>query len=200
MTMHVTMLPNGRKYEVKIEQQDKLEALVFKAKAEMKHPCVYHMLAHIHDAEAFGVSKRNLIRLFERKLKKAYKRTKQNTPNVLIAYSIEFKYTNWDEVEDKGYRSDSTGNSIPFLHIHFYVIADCCSGTRPQSFTTYARQALNEIPGLRKGRYLKSYFGKQYKTLLTEFDDTFQKLLYIAKVDQKSPNIPYRSTFGASRL
>ena len=86
------------------------------------------------------------------------------------------------------------------VRVHLYVIADCCSGTRPQSFTTYARQALNEIPGLRKGRYLKTYFGKQYKTLLTEFDDTFQKLLYIAKVTQKSPDIPYRSTFGSSRL
>ena len=200
MTIFTKMLSDGKLHKLNEDQHDKLEQLVFKAKAEMKHPCVYHMLAHIHDAEAFGTSKRNLIRLFERNLKKAYKHTQQNTPNTLIAYSIEFKYTDWSEVEDKGYRSESFGKDVPFLHIHFYVIADCCSGTRPQSFTIYARQALNEIPGLRKGRYLKTYFGKQYKTLLTEFDDTFQKLLYIAKVDQKSPEIPYRSTFGASRL
>lgn len=200
MTTLVKMLPHWRKYELKTPQEEKLEALVFKARDEMKHPCVYHMLAHIHDVEGFRVSKRNLIRLFERRLKKAYKRTKQNTPDVLVAYSIEFKYTSWEEVEDKGYRSDSFGKDVPFLHLHFYVIADCCSGTRPQSFTTYARQALNEITGLRKARYLKTYFGKQYKKLQTEFDDTYQKLLYIAKVEQKSLEIPYRSTFGASRL
>lgn len=200
MTIFIKMLSDGKLHELDQDQHDKLEALVFKAKAEMKYPCVYHMLSHIHDAEVFGVSKRNLIRLFERKLKKAYKRTKQNTPNVLVAYSIEFKYTNWDEVEGKSYRSESFGKDVPFLHIHFYVIADCCSGTRPQSFTTYARQALNEIPGLRKGRYLQDRLGQQFKILTTDFDDTFQRLIYIAKIDQKSPVIPYRSTFGSSRL
>lgn len=200
MTIFTKMLSDGKLHELDQDQHDKLEALVFKAKAEMKYPCVYHMLAHIHDAEAFKFSKRNLIRLFERKLKKAYKRTKQNTPNTFIAYSIEFKYTSWDEVEGKSYRSESFGKDVPFLHIHFYVIADCCSGTRPQSFTTYARQALNEIPGLRKSRYLQDRLGQHFKVLTTDFDDTFQRLLYIAKVSQKSSEILYRSTFGASRL
>lgn len=200
MTISVKMLPNGRKYKVDNTQYEKLESLVTAARDEMKYPCVYHLCSWIHDPEAFRVSKRDLIKLFKRKLKKVYKRTKQNIPDMVVAYSVEFKHTSWAEVEGKDYRSDSFGNNVPFLHIHFYVIADCCTGTRPQSFTTYARQALNDIAGLSKARYLKTYFGQQYKTLRTEFDDTYQKMLYIAKVDQKSPEIPYRSTFGSSRV
>ena len=38
------------------------------------------------------------------------------------------------------------------------------------------------------------------KNVKEHFDDSFQRLLYIGKINQKSPEIPYRETFGASRV
>jgi hypothetical protein len=105
------------------------------------------------------------------------------------------------------------------LHLHIWVIADC-KKTRPQAFSKQAMEALNGISGLTKARYFKSkdrYVNvfddetresikqrlepQMYKSLKKEFDDVYDRVKYLAKVEQKDPeNIPFRQTFGISRL
>lgn len=59
---------------------------------------------------------------------------------------------------------------------------------------------MNEISGITKARYFKSNKGELYKNVKEHFDDSFQRLLYIGKINQKSPEIPFRETFGASSV
>lgn len=189
---------NGHTYQIKAKQYEKLEALITHARDTMTSPCIYHLLSWVSDAEAFKVNKRDLIKLFKRKLRKQYKRLQQQAPNTLIAYSIEFKYTDNDEREGAS-NHPVTSVQLPFLHIHFYVIADCNTCNRI-TFPKFAIDALDEIEGLSKGRYFKSNTGELYKKVKEDFDDSFQRLLYIAKINQKSEHIPFRETFGASSV
>lgn len=188
----------GRTYQVEQKQYEKLEELITYARDEMTKPCIYHMLSWISSPDDFKASKRDLIKLFSRKLKKQYKGLKQEVPNTLVAYSIEFKYTDVDEINGV-HDYPTTEEQLPFLHLHFYVIADC-NKCNPVTFTNFAKAALNEIDGLSKSRYFKSNKGESYKNVKEHFDDSFQRLLYIGKINQKSPEIPYRETFGASRV
>lgn len=188
----------GKTYQVDGKQYDKLERLISYARDEMKQPCIYHLLAWIDEPIAFETSKRDLLKLFKRKLRKQYKQLKQEVPDTLIAYSIEFKYTDADEINGIN-DYPTTDQQLPFLHIHFYVIADC-SKCIPVTFPKFAIDALNEIDGLTKARYFKSNKNEPYKKVKDHFDDSFQRLLYIGKINQKSENIPYRETFGASLL
>lgn len=61
-------------------------------------------------------------------------------------------------------------------------------------------KALNELKGLRAARYSKSIYGEIYKRLNIDCDDAFSRFLYIGKISQKSPEIPYRKTFGTSKI
>lgn len=186
----------GRTYQIEPKQYEKLEKLITYSKDKMTKPCIYHMLSWISSPDDFKASKRDLIKLFSRKLKKQYKGLKQEVPNTLVAYSIEFKYTDVNEI-DGVHDYPTTEEQLPFLHLHFYVIADC-NKCNPVTFTNFAKAALNEIGGLSKSRYFKSNKGESYKNVKEHFDDSFQRLLYIGKINQKSPEIPYRETFGAS--
>lgn len=189
---------NGKQYKIKNKQYDKLEALITHAKDKMSNPCIYHMLSWVRFPDRFASEKRNLIKSFKRNLKKQYKTLKQEVPDTLLAYSIEFKYTDGDEI--KGVNTHpTTSEQLPFLHIHFHIIADC-NNCNPITFPEYARKALNDIEGLDKARYFKSNNDELYKKVKDDFADSFQRLLYIGKINQKSPEIPFRETFGASSV
>lgn len=196
--LNVTITIGGRSYQIKTKQYEKLENLITYSKDKMTKPCIYHMLSWISNPDDLKASKRDLIKLFSRKLKKQYKGLKQEAPDTLVAYSIEFKYTDVDEINGV-HDYPTTEEQLPFLHLHFYVIADC-NKCNPVTFTNFAKAALNEIDGLSKSRYFKSNKGELYKNVKDHFDDSFQRLLYIGKINQKSPEIPYRETFGASRV
>lgn len=205
-TITIKMVSNGKPYKIEKTKYDRLEEVFLYAKENMKSPCMFHLLSHIHDAEAFRVTKKDLIRTFERALKRQYKSLNQSCPDTVIAYSIEFKYTTQKEIngDSDAYKVGNsvwqkTDNKLPFLHIHFYVIADC-RRTKPQSFPIFAIAALNELKGLRASRYFKSIDGDIYKRLNDDCDDAFSRFLYIGKVEQKSPEIPYRNASNASQI
>ena len=188
----------------------------------MTSPCAFHLLSHISEPDAFAKVKSDFAKHLKRALKRQYKSSKQEVPDVLFIYSIEFKMTDIDEINDTddAYKpTEVVKIKLPFLHIHICVIADC-KKTIPQSFNKRAMQALNEIDGLTKARYFKSkdrYVNvfddetrestkqrlepQMYKSLKKEFDDVYDRVKYLAKVEQKDPeNIPFRQTFGISRL
>lgn len=188
----------------------------------MTSPCSFHLLSHISDPDAFAKVKSAFAKEFKRGLRRQYKSSKQETPDVLLIYSIEFKMTDIDEINDtdEAYKpSEAVKTKLPFLHIHICVIADC-NKTIPQAFSKRAMQALNEIDGLTKARYFKSkdryvtVFDDEtrestkqrtkpqmYKKLKTEFDDVYDRVKYLAKVEQKdAENIPFRQKFDTSRL
>jgi hypothetical protein len=188
----------------------------------MTSPCAFHLLSHISDPDAFAKVKPAFAKNLKRALKRQYKSSKQENPDVFFIYSIEFKMTDLDEINDTddAYKpTEVVKIKLPFLHIHICVIADC-KKTIPQSFNKRAMQALNEIDGLTKARYFKSkdrYVNvfddetrestrqrtkpQMYKSLKTEFDDVFERVKYLAKVEQKDPdNIPFRQKFGCSQL
>lgn len=207
MVITMNMVDGGKKYKIDGDNYDKLESFIEHAKTEMKYPCMFHLLSHIHDADEFNESKRDLLKDFERGLKRGFKGSKQDCPDVLIAYSIEFKYTTKKEIDDEkgAYKYDqskfykSNGADQPFLHIHFYVIADC-NKTHPTTFKNKAIKSLNAVSGLRAGRYFASIKGELYKKVKDDYDDCFQRILYIGKLDQKSNMIPFRKKFGMSKV
>lgn len=204
------MTPKGREYAIEKDKHKTLSNLYSYAKENMTSPCMYHLLSHISDEEAFRKSKSDLIRLFQRRLKAQYKPLKQACPDVLIAYSIEFKYTKQKEIDGASdcyvfdYKDnyeilDNNNELLPFLHIHFYVIADC-KKAKPHSFPKFAIDSLNDIDGLRAARYLRDMNDNIYKRIKKSDDDALLRFLYIGKVEQKSDKIPYKKTFGASKI
>lgn len=209
MIIPICMSTGGVQYKIEARNYDKLERFVEHARDNMVSPCMFHLLSHICDVDEFKKSKRDLIKNFERGLKRAFKGSEQVCPNVQVAYSIEFKYTNNNEIngsegayEYKPVRFPikvEAERNQPFLHLHFYVIADC-NKTHPTTFKDKALASLNEIGGLRAGRYFVSNKGELYKKVKDNYDDCFQRILYIGKIDQKSDDIPFRKTFGSSKL
>ena len=195
----------------------------------MRHPSAHHLISHIYDAELFRTTKnKGIIKEFERELKRQYKllakkegkakaKRPQKCPNTLIVYSIEYKLTSQDEIDGNSdtykYGYEKTKEKLPFLHIHLHVIADCTDCIAP-SFGNYAKNALNKLSGLKSSQYLptqpkkiKNEIGvyeyekkKLYKKLDTDFDDAVLRAFYLAKIEQKSPEIPYRNTFGTSKI
>ena len=202
-TIAMKMISTGHTYHIEQTKYERLEEVFMYAKENMTSPCMFHLLSHIHEPEQFRITKKDLIKSFERALRRQYKRLNQLCPDTVVAYSIEFKYTTQKEIEGSSdaYKIDNSrqNKTLSFLHIHFYVIADCRK-TIPKSFPNYAKAALNELKGLRAGRYLKSTHGEIYKKLNDDCDDAFSKFLYIGKIEQKSPEIPYRNTFGTSKI
>ena len=205
-TTVVKMVSTGNAYHVENTKYDKLEKVFMHAKENMTSPCMFHLLSHIHEPEVFRVTKKDLIKSFKSALKRQYKPLKQLCPDTVIAYSIEFKYTTQKEINGScdAYEVGNstwikTSEKLPFLHIHFYVIADCKKTIAP-TFPKYAIAALNELEGLRAARYFKSIRGEIYKRLNNDCDDAFSKFLYIGKIEQKSPEIPYRNAFGTSLI
>lgn len=196
--LNIKICNEGRPYKINNKQYEKLEKIILYANETMKYPAIYHFLSHIDNPSLFKKSKRDLIKYFTRKLKKQYKNCEQVSPRTLVVYSIEFKKTDLNEI--KGFHPyPKSSDLLPFLHIHFYVIADC-TYCRPASFPYFAQEALNDIEGLSKARYFKSNKGEIYKKIKEDLDDAFQRLLYIAKMDSKSAEIPYKKTFGASSV
>ena len=205
-TLTIKMKDGGNSYQIKETHYEALESLIEHARESMTSPIAIHFISHIHDAEQFEESKRNFIKNFERGLKRQFKGSKQNCPEVLIAYSVEFKHTSQKEIDssDGFYRRGSlvwekTKEQLPFLHLHMHVIADC-NKTYPTTFKNKAIETLNNIDGLRAARYSTSYYGELYKKVKTDYADVFQRLLYIGKTEQKSPEIPYKKTFGTSKV
>lgn len=204
-TTVVKMVSTGNAYHVENTKYDKLEKVFMYAKENMTSPCMFHLISHIDKQEIFRTTKKDLIKSFERALRRQYKSLEQLCPDTVIAYSIEFKYTTQKEIDGNSdaYKVGNsvwqkTDNKLPFLHIHFYVIADCRK-TIPKSFPRYATAALNDLQGLRAARYSKSIYGEIYKSLNKDCDDAFSRFLYIGKIEQKAPEIPYRNTFGTSK-
>lgn len=206
MVIKMAVTKDGKQYQIDINNYDKLERFIEYARDEMTSPNMFHLLSHICDADEFKKSKRNLIKDFERGLKRQFKASKQSCPDIQVAYSIEFKYTTEKEIkgDDDAYEYKQSEflkpkGKQPFLHIHFYVVADC-KRTHPTTFKNKAIASLNEINGLRAGRYFPSKNGELYKKVKTDYDDCFSRILYIGKIDQKSPEIPFHKKFGMSKI
>lgn len=214
-TIKIKMMRNGNEYEIEKTKYDNLEKLMMYAKGKMKSPTMIHFISHIVDAEQFKTTKKDLIKLYQRALKRQFKKanaTTQQCPDTLVVYSIEFKPATQkviDDDEDVYRRGNSiwvkTEEKLPFLHLHFYVIADT-NKTQPRSFLKASLEALNELDGLRASRYEprkqkdvsdKKYY---YHNLNKEFDDGFDRILYIGKIEQKCAEIPYRNRFGMSKV
>lgn len=221
------MTKNGKLYDTKHKRRERIEDVFTHARDTMRHPNAYHLISHIYDAELFRATKsKGIIKEFERALKRQYKPNttrkpksgnRQKAPNTLIVYSIEYKLTSQEEIDGDSetykYGYEKTKEKLPFLHIHLHVIADCTDCIAP-SFVNYAKNALNELSGLKSSTYLptqpkkiKNEIGvyeyekkKIYKKLNTDFDDAVLRAFYLAKIEQKSPEIPYRNTFGTSKI
>ena len=208
-------MSDGNEYEIEKTKYDNLEKLIMYGKGKMKSPTMIHFISHIVDAEQFKTTKKDLIKLYQRALKRQFKKanaTTQQCPDTLVAYSIEFKYTTQKDIdgnEDAYRRGNSvwakTEEELLFLHLHFYVIADC-NKTHPRSFLKASVEALNELKGLRASRYIprkqKDVSDKKqyYHNLNRELDDGFNRILYIGKTEQKCSEIPYRKKFGMSEV
>jgi Pyruvate/2-oxoacid:ferredoxin oxidoreductase gamma subunit len=210
-------------YHANADHLEDIEEVLFYARDNMKFPCAFHLLSHVEHPDDFKKVKSDFSKLFKRALKRQYKKSEQEVPEVLLIYSIEFKTTTIDEINDTDnafIKDENTSRiKLPFLHMHVCVIADC-KKTIPQAFPKKAMQALNEIDGLTKARYFKTkprYVSvyndetkeriaqymqeKLYKKLNTEFDDVYDRMTYIAKTEQKDRDkIPFKKAFGTSQL
>ena len=210
-------------YNANPDHLEAIEEVLVYARDNMTSPCAFHLLSHVEHPDDFKKVKSNFSKLFKRALKRQYKKSKQETPDVLLIYSVEFKMTTLDEINDTEEAFTKNENEskikIPFLHLHVCVIADC-SKTIPQAFPKRAMQALNEVNGLTKARYFKSkerYVStyndetkesttrrtkaQMYKALKKELDDVYERVKYLAKIEQKDrKNIPFRKAFGTSQL
>lgn len=214
-TTKVKIISDGNEYQIEKTKYDSLEKLIVYAKSNMSSPTMIHFISHIVDAEQFKTTKEDLIKKYKRALKRQFKKanaTTQQCPDTLVAYSIEFKYTTQKDIDgnEDAYRRGNTTwkkteEKLPFLHLHFYVIADT-NKTQPRSFLKASVEALNELAGLRASRYIlrkkKDVSDKKqyYHNLNKEFDDAFDRLLYIGKIEQKCSEIPYRNKFGMSKV
>ena len=236
-TQPLKITKNGKLYDTKHKRRERIEEVFSHARDTMTSPSAYHLITHIEDVDLFEpIKRKGFIREFERALKRQYKilakkepkelkkgkgkakvKRPQKCPKVLIVYSIEYKLTSQDEIDGNSdaykYGYEKTKEKLPFLHIHLHVIADCTDCIAP-SFVNYAKNALNELPGLKSSQYLptqpkkfKNEIGvyeyekkKIYKKLKTDFDDAVLRAFYLAKIEQKSPEIPYRNTFGTSKV
>lgn len=210
-------------YHANADHLEDIEEVLFYARDNMKFPCAFHLLSHVEHPDDFKKVKSDFSKLFKRALKRQYKKSEQEVPEVLLIYSIEFKTTTIDEINDTDnafIKDENTSRiKLPFLHMHVCVIADC-KKTIPQAFPKKAMQALNEIDGLTKARYFKSkdrYVNEyddvtqestlkrtkaqMYKALKKELDDVFERVKYLAKIEQKDrEKIPFKKAFGTSRL
>lgn len=214
-TIKIKIMSDGNEYEIEDTKYEVLEKLIMYGKGKMKSPTMIHFISHIVDAEQFRTTKEDLIKKYKRALKRQFKKanaTTQQCPDTLVAYSIEFKYTTQKDIDgnEDAYRRGNTTwkkteEKLPFLHLHFYVIADT-NKTQPRSFLKASVEALNELAGLRASRYIlrkkKDVSDKKqyYHNLNKEFDDAFDRLLYIGKIEQKCSEIPYRNKFGMSKV
>ena len=215
-TINIKMTPKGRGYGIENTKQERIESVFAHARDTMTSPCAFHLITHIHDAELFRTTKnKGFIKEFERALTRQYKKLKQKNPKIdrpqkcprtVVVYSIEYKLTSQKEIDgdDDTYQIGNiiypkTKEKLPFLHVHLHVIADC-NNTKPMDFHKYAIAALNELDGLRAARYAKTKDNKKYKPLNTDYDDAVLRAFYLGKVEQKSPEIPYRNTFGTSKI
>ena len=124
---------------------------------------------------------------------------RNGAPKHVGYYSIEMKYGDFH---------DNEGNKLPknYLHIHLHLICDCAKGYRPTSVSGFVLKALNNISGLQKGQYHRRCkdlgHGDLYHDLniKPEFDDALLRASYLAKLDQKDETIPFKKTWGCSRL
>nr|QJS05488.1 hypothetical protein [Psychrobacter sp.] len=218
-TIKVNMVKGGKSYGLVPRRMKRIEDVFAYAKETMTSPCAFHLITHIHDAEMFGTTKsKGFIKEFKRALKRQYKpattrKTKsgrrQQCPNTIVIYSIEYKLTSQKEIDGDNdtykYGYEKTDKKLPFLHIHTYVIADC-DNTIPENLTYHAMNAMNELDGLKATRYAPTKDKdpdkdkKKYKKLNTDYDDAVLRAFYLAKVEQKSSEIPYRKAFDASKI
>lgn len=215
-TLALKITKDGKRYDTKDKRRERIEEVFTYARDTMRHPSAHHLISHIYDAELFTATKsKGFIKEFKRALKRQYKllakkegkgkaKRPQKCPNTLIVYSIEYKLTSQKEIDGNGdaykYGYEKTKEKLPFLHIHLHVIADCTDCKAP-SFGNYAKNALNELPGLKSSQYLptqpkkiKNEIGiyeyekkKLYKKLDTDFDDAVLRAFYLAKIEQKPP-------------
>lgn len=190
----------GKLYDTKDKRRERIEEIYTHTRDTMTSPSAFHFITHIHDVELFEpVKRKGFIREFERAIVRQYKPAskrnpksgrRQKAPNMVLVYSIEFKLTSQKEIDGDNdtykHKFKKTKELLPFLHIHWHVIADC-NDTLPENFTYHAMNAMNELSGLRATRYAKTIDGKKYKTLNTDFDDAVLRAYYLAKIEQNPP-------------
>lgn len=229
------MTKNGKLYDTKHKRRERIEEVFSHARDTMTSPSAYHLITHIEDVDLFEpIKRKGFIREFERALKRQYKilakkepkegkgkakvKRPQKCPKVLIVYSIEYKLTSQDEIDGNSdaykYGYEKTKEKLPFLHIHWHVIADC-NNTRTGNFAHHAMQAMNELDGLKATRYAKTQPKKiknkdgeyeyekpqKYKKLKTDYDDAVLRAFYLAKIEQKPPKDMIKGVlFNASKI
>ena len=239
-TLPVKITKNGKLYDTKDTRRERIEEVFSHARDTMTSPSAYHLISHIYDAELFEPTKRKgFIREFERSLQRQYKllakkepkkvkegnkkgkavvKRVQKCPKVLIVYSIEYKLTSQKEIDGDEdaykYGYEKTKEKLPFLHIHWHVIADC-NNTRTDHFPHHAMEAMNKLDGLRATRYAKTQpkeitnkdgdyeyeKPQKYKKLKTDYDDAVLRAFYLAKIEQKPPKGMIKGVlFNASKI
>lgn len=237
-TQPLKITKNGKLYDTKHKRRERIEEVFSHARDTMTSPSAYHLITHIEDAELFEpIKRKGFIREFERALQRQYKllakkepkelkkgkgkakaKRIQKCPKVFIVYSIEYKLTSQKEIDgDKDaykYGYEKTKEKLPFLHIHWHVIADC-NNTRTDNFAHHAMEAMNELDGLKATRYAKTQPKKiknkdgeyeyekpqKYKKLKTDYDDAVLRAFYLAKIEQKPPKDMIKGVlFNASKI
>ena len=230
------MTKNGKLYDTKHKRRERIEEVFSHARDTMTSPSAYHLITHIENAGLFEpIKRKGFIREFERALQRQYKllakkepkelkkgkakaKRHQKCPDTLIVYSIEYKLTSQKEIDGKHdaykYGYEKTKEKLPFLHIHWHVIADC-NNTRTGNFAHHAMNAMNELDGLRATRYAKTQPKKikneigvyeyekpqKYKKLKTDYDDAVLRAFYLAKIEQKPPKDMIKGVlFNASKI
>lgn len=202
-------------YELDTTHYARIEDVYTYARDTMRQPCAIHLISHVYDAQLFETTKsKGIIKEFQRALTRQYKPSstsdkpksgsRQKAPDTIIIYSIEYKLTSQQEIKGDSktykYGYEKTKELFPFLHIHVHVIADC-TNCKPHSFPNFAKNAMNELDGLKATRYpqtkqkkIKNKDGsneyekkKLYKSLTTDFDDAVLRAYYLAKIGQKPP-------------
>lgn len=213
-TIKVSMVKGYEGYSLDPIHYARIEDVYTYSRDTMRRPCAIHLISHVYDIQLFETTKsKGLMKEFKRALKRQYKPSstsdkpksgkRQKAPNTLVIYSLEYKLTSQQEIDGNGdaykYGYKKTKELLPFLHIHVHVIADCTDCKAP-SFPNYAKDAMNDLDGLRATRYaptkpkkvknkdgIYEYKKMLYKKLNTDFDDSVLRAFYLAKTDQKPP-------------
>lgn len=201
---------NGNEYRINTETEKKIKKILTNAKKEFTQPYLYHFTCHIYNHNLFNQKrlledlKRKLSNeyrsYFKQKLKQKYLPVQKakSCPNFICFYSIEFKKETHSKIRGEYYKTDLYTED--YLHIHIYIVFDVVQGYIPTSIAGFVSNALNNISGLRNAQYCKRKNGMLYHNLNKEFDDAVLRASYLAKTDQKSSEIPFRKTFGHTRL
>lgn len=201
---------NTIKYSINNATKQTIKNILSHGKSKFNQPYLYHFTSHIYNSDNFKPDR--LIENLKRKLKKEYReyfkekikqkginiQNARGCPEFICFYSIEYKKETRKRIS--GNYQDKSAFTEDYLHIHIYLLFNVVQGYLPSSIPGFVIVAMNKIDGLRTAQYHKRANGQLYHNLNKEFEDAIERSNYLAKTDQKSSKIPYRKTFGHTRI